>query len=186
MTKMRLFFFFFILILNCHLQSKDLNHSYSAMECYFKIADLKDRDFLINFAVESNDIYQTRSVSKEIARKVFDIPEIVFKKGVVEILILEDKIIGFYTLKPPALSDDWFMYELGHLFVKKGWQNQGFGSLLFNRVIEVASKKGWKKLEWFSDPDAKSFYLKKGALITGSCENLLNPDVDLSIFEYNL
>lgn len=182
MTKVVFSLFF---MLSCYLQGETLS-SCLEMEITFEKANLKDREFLVDFAVQSNDIYQTRVVSEQTAQEIFDIPEIVFKKGIVEVLKCRKEIVGFYTLKPSEISDEWFENELGHLFVKRGEQNRGFGSLLFNRVVQVASQKGWKKLEWFSDPDAKTFYLKQGAVITGSCENLLNPEVNLFIFEYAL
>ncbi|MCB1117969.1 MAG: GNAT family N-acetyltransferase, partial [Chlamydiia bacterium] len=59
-------------------------------------------------------------------------------------------------------------------------------TLLFNRAVETVRLKGWKKLEWISDPNAEIFYLKMGATIIGHCENLLNPGSDLPLFEYYL
>lgn len=170
-----------------HLEGIHLDSCFlPSQEIVFETADPVMRDFLVNFAIESNDIYQTRTASIEVARAVFEVADCVFEKGVVQTLKLNGEIVGFYTLKVHPPSDDWFEHELGHLFVKAGLQNQGFGTLLFNHAISAARSKGWKKLEWLCDPDAESFYLKMGATATGHCENLLNPGVDLPIFEYNL
>jgi len=152
----------------------------------FEKADPSMKQELINLAIHSNDIYQTRTASIDKARAVFDIPDSVFRKGVIEILKHNGKIVGFYTLKVHSPSEQEFEHELGHLFVMAGLQGQGYGTLLFNRAVEKARERGWKKLEWYSDPDAKDFYLKMGGIISAHCENLLNPGVDLPIFKYEL
>jgi GNAT superfamily N-acetyltransferase len=152
----------------------------------FEKADSNSRDFLVNFAIESNDIYNTRTAENKIAKKVFEISDEVFEKGVVEVLKLDGVIVGFYTIKVHKPSKTWFEHELGHLFVKKGFQKKGLGTHLFKRAILKAKLRDFKKLEWLSDPDAEEFYLKMGAVITSTCENLLNPGVDLPVFEYYL
>lgn len=153
-------------------------------ELVFEAASPSIKEYLIDFAIESNDIYHTRTASIDVAREVFDIPDSVFETGAVEVLKLDNEIVGFYTLKLHAPSDDWFEHELGHLFVKAGLQGHGYGTLLFKRALLVAHSKGWEKLNWLCDPDAKDFYLKLGATVIDHCENLLNPGVDLPIFEY--
>ncbi|MDN3506672.1 MAG: GNAT family N-acetyltransferase [Simkaniaceae bacterium] len=162
------------------------SHSTNSKELVFETADPLLREVLINFAIESNDIYQTRSESINVAKEVFDILESDFENGVVQVLKLGEEIVGFYTLKIHMPRADWFEHELGHLFVKAGLQNQGFGTLLFNHAISTARAKGWEKLEWLCDPDAEIFYSKMGATVIGHCENLLNPSVDLPIFVYYL
>lgn len=181
--------FIFYVVTSCnHLESVCCNN-YTILkphEFAFEEADPAIREYLIDFAIESNDIYQTRTANVDVAREVFDISDSVFKNGVVEILKLQGEIVGFYTLKVHPPTEGLFEHELGHLFVKAGLQGKGFGTLLFNRAVEVARSKGWKKLQWLSDPDAEIFYLKMDATITDRCENLLNPTVDLPIFEYQL
>ena len=189
MYKFKFFFFFifFAAISSNHLESVCLdNNTLKSHELIFEEVDPAIREYLINFAIESNDIYQTRIASIDIAREVFDISDSVFKRGVIETLKLNGEIVGFYTLKVHFPSEDWFEHELGHLFVKAGLQSHGYGTLLFKRAVAIARSKGWEKLEWLSDPDAEIFYLKMGATITDHCENLLNPDVDLPVFKYNL
>jgi len=188
-NKVKMFFFFVLLatVSGNHVEGVCVeNSTYLSRELVFEAADPVYREILVNFAIESNDIYNTRTSSLDVAREVFEISDNVFENGVVETLKLDGEIVGFYTLKVYAPSDDWFEHELGHLFVKAGLQGNGFGTLLFKRAISVARARGWKKLEWLCDPDAEIFYLKMGASITGHCENLLNPDVDLPIFEYDL
>lgn len=152
----------------------------------FETADPKDRAFLVDFAVASNDIYRTRTASIELARQVFDLPSEVFSNDLIEVLKLDDEIIGYYALKEPPFSTEGLPYELSALFVKAGQQGKGLGTLLFRRAVAKARSRGWKKLEWISDPDAEVFYQKMGAAVTGYFENLLNPAVDLPVFTYSL
>ncbi|MES2199673.1 MAG: GNAT family N-acetyltransferase [Chlamydiota bacterium] len=162
-------------------------HTSISQEFVFETPASATSEFLVNFAIESNDIYQTRTASIKIARAVFEIVDSVFEKGVVSTLKANGEIVGFYTLKVnDQASDVSFEHELGHLFVKAGLQNQGFGTRLFHHAISTARAKGWKKLEWLCDPDAEVFYSKMGATVKTHCENLLNPSVDLPIFEYSL
>lgn len=153
---------------------------------HFEPAQPQDREFLINFAVRSNDIYQTRIANEEVARMVFDIPESIFINGFVEVLKLDGDIVGFFSLAVYENEEQEPKYKIDHLFVKVGLQGNGFGTALFRRAVEIARAKGWKRLEWLCDPDAEGFYLKMGATIIDHCENLLNPGVDLPIFEYDI
>lgn len=186
--KFLLFILFLTAISSTHLESACLANStlLESDELIFEKADPAIREYLVNFAIESNDIYFIRTASVDIAREVFDISESVFETGVVEVLKLNGEIVGFYTLKVHLPSENEFEHELGHLFVKAGQQGRGYGTHLFKRAVAIARSKGWKKLMWLSDPNAEIFYLKMGATVTGRCENLLNPKVDLPIFVYSL
>ena len=183
-----IFFTVVVIIASCsYLEGVCLDDFSSSLnKLSFEKVDSNSRDFLVNFAIDSNDIYKTRTAEKKIAKKVFDISDEVFEKGVVEVLKLDGEIIGFYTIKVHKPSKTWFENELGHLFVKKGLQKKGLGTHLFKRALLKAKLRDFEKLEWLSDPDAKNFYLKMGATITSTCENLLNPGVDLPVFEYYL
>ncbi|MGA8165014.1 MAG: GNAT family N-acetyltransferase [Waddliaceae bacterium] len=152
---------------------------------HFESASPEDREFLILFAVRSNDIYHTRTASEEVARMVFDIPDSTFNTGFVEVLKLDQEIVGFFSLAIHENEKQERIYKLEHLFVKAGLQGKGYGTRLFQRVVEIAGRERWKRLEWISDPDATGFYLKMGATIIDYCENLLNPGVDVPIFEYD-
>lgn len=154
----------------------------SAGEYSFERAEKEQRDDLVNFAIESNDIYNTRMVSRNVAEEVFAIPDKVFEKGVVEVLKVDGEILGFFTLKRHTPEEEGFPCELGHLFVKAGCQGRGLGTHLFERAIICAKEKGWDELKWVSDPDAEFFYRKMGAEVVDYFDNLLNPGVDLPVF----
>lgn len=165
------------------------SNSYAAIKLnriHFEVADSNQRNYLVDFAIASNDIYRTRTASLKVAQKVFEISAEVFQKKLIYVLKSEDEIIGFVALKSECWDGTTDIGELGHLFIKTGLQKRGFGSLLFNKAIELAREQGFRKLVWISDPDAKDFYLKMGATIMHYDANLLNPTVDVPIFEYIL
>lgn len=149
---------------------------------YFEQASIKNRDYLINFAVESNDIYKTRTAHRDTAKKIFDISEESFISNMVFILKHNAEILGFFALKPKNAYE----CELTHLFVKAGLQNKSYGSLLFSKCLETVDSLGFLKLFWISDPDSANFYFKKGSRIIGYDENFLNPKVDVPLFEFDL
>ncbi len=152
-------------------------------EATFEHANISLREFLINFAVESNDIYNTRKAPVEVAREVFDISPETFTHGVVRILKYKDQILGFFTLK---IDQNVTSCELGLLFVKAGFQKRGLGALLWKEVLSIARARGFKEIFFIADPDSKDFYLNKGCKITGYDENLLNPKVPVPLFKYIL
>lgn len=95
---------------NC-INSRVDSHS----QLTFEKADASMGEYLTSFAVESNDIYQTRTANIEVAREIFHIPLECFEKGFVEILKLEGEIIGFYSLKEHPPYGEGFEQELGLL-----------------------------------------------------------------------
>lgn len=147
---------------------------------YFESASINYREYLIDFSIDSNDIYKTRVSSRETARTVFDISENTFNKKMCFLLKDSETIIGFFALKT---NNDDVIVELSHLFVKAGFQKKGYGSFLFSKAVEISKSLGYSKIFWISDPDAANFYLKKGAKIIGHDQNFLNPKVDVLLFE---
>jgi GNAT superfamily N-acetyltransferase len=152
---------------------------------HFETAQYAQKEFLIDFAIQSNDIYKTRIAGRDVAAQVFDLREDTFTHGVVELLKCGDEILGFFSLKIDKDHKQEHC-ELGHLFVKAGLQGNKLGTWLFEQAITVAREKKFKKMVWICDPDAQEFYVKKGAHITGYDQNLLNPSVPVPLFEYHL
>lgn len=162
----------------CHLQALASSGSNIA----FEFASIEDKNTLINFAIESNDVYKTRTADRDVATKVFDIETSQIEASLVEKLVDQKSknTLGFYALKPSTQPDS---IELGHLFVRPELIKKGLGSVLFKRAIARAKSLGKQRLHWISDPDAEGFYMKMGARMTGVGENLLNPQVPVPLFE---
>ena len=151
----------------------------------FELATSVEKNSLVNFAIESNDVYKTRTAKREVAEEVFDLVDSQFKYGYVEKLVdsKTDAIIGFYSLKKSRKNGS---IELGHLFVRPDLLKKGYGKILFARALEKAKSLDKNSMHWISDPDAEGFYLKMGAYKTGTDENLLNPKVPVPLFEIKI
>ncbi len=142
-------------------------------DLHFEDGHLSDHELLVEFAIDSNDFYQTRRASREYARMVFDIWPETYRSGVIKILKHRDEVVGFFTLI--FYRDIKFACRLGHLFVKPGLQRRGLGSHLFREMVSIARARGCKTVCFFASPDARDFYLKKGCEIVEHLQNSLNP-----------
>lgn len=57
------------------------------------------------------------------------------------------------------------MGELKRMYIEKGYQGKGYGSLLFQKAIEFCKQKGFTKLEFETNKKFKKahdFYQKRG------------------------
>lgn len=153
------------------------------MTVRFVVPTTSQKAFLVDLAVESHDIYGTRKADLTITRNVFDIPDLAFSQRTIEVLEVNNEILGFYCIE---VGSD-YETELTHLFVKAGHQRKGLGSLLFKRCLETARSIGKSEvLSWISDPDSVIFYEKYGADCVGVAGNLLNPGVPVSVMNISL
>ncbi len=74
-------------------------------------------------------------------------------------------LLGFYQLcgEPPA-------GRLEDLFVDPAAIGTGLGRVLFEHAFAAAGRRGFRTLEWESDPNAETFYLHLGAERVGERE----------------
>ena len=158
---------------------------HKTQETTFHTVDVSELNNLVEFAINSNDVYKTRKASRKLAREVFELKPQQAQDGLIEKIIDKNgETLGFYSLKKPYKSENQKIeIELGHIFVKPGFMRQGIGTSLFKRAYKKAQTLNATRMHWISDPDAKNFYLKQGALLIGYDENLLNPNVDVPLFE---
>ena len=91
-------------------------------------------------------------------------------------------VIGFYSLESLSTS----VVELEALFVEPCHIGTGIGKVLINHAIERAKKIGANTMIIQADPNAKSFYLKAGAKLTGEQASLSIPERLLPTFEIEL
>ena len=113
------------------------------------------------------------------AKKYWDYPEAYFRlwrdalKITPEFIANNDvwaavhrgKILGF-----AAISIDKSVAELEHMWVLPKYTGKGIGKQLMNTVIEYCGDAGIRTLRIESDPNARGFYEKMGARLTGFVE----------------
>ena len=78
-------------------------------------------------------------------------------------LIIEEEIVGFYSLLPKSEQQIW----LENLFVQPSLIGSGHGSHLLQHAIEESKKRGFTEIRLESDPNAAYFYLRRGFSIIG-------------------
>lgn len=155
---------------------------------YMVVAKQEDRQQLTELAVESNDIYKTRTAPVSTALEIFSITPEQINDGLVEKLMQKNcsVVLGFYALKTEPSDMAKQRIKLNLLFVNHKYIKQGIGTRLFNRAIDKARSIGMKTMHWISDPDARLFYTKYGATITGLDQNILDPKVPVVLFNMDL
>ncbi len=156
----------------------------AAMPCFsadmmdahsFVSAKPDDAPTLLQLALTSHSNYQTQVVQ----RSAHISPEL-FNTGIIEKLLHNQHIIGFYALD---LTKD--TPTLSHFFIKKNEQSKGYGRTLFARMVAVAAQRKFNTITWASDPHAQGFYLKMGARMvdTGCCAH--NKKILIPVFRYS-
>ena len=84
------------------------------------------------------------------------------------IALVKDQIVGFSTYFTAYYSWSGKAIYLDDLYVMQTYRGLGIGSMLFERVLEIAKNEHCKKVKWqVSNWNSKAieFYLKRGAKI---------------------
>lgn len=92
------------------------------------------------------------------------------------------EIVGYFALAPTSA----FERELEALFVDPPRIGSGYGRILFEYAIEVASKRGAKCLLIQSDPNAAAFYEAVGATNIGYTQSGSIPGRSLPEYKMEL
>ena len=95
----------------------------------------------------------------------------------VAVIERDDRIVGYVHLRPE--SD--VTLELVSLFIDTWAIRQGYGKRLWKYAIAYARQNSYHEVTLEADPNAEPFYLRQGAVITGSRESTLMPGRVLSI-----
>lgn len=72
-----------------------------------------------------------------------------------------DRVVGFAHLMPVEKPETIYLEDL---FVEPDVQGSGVGRSLFNWALVEGGNRGFRWLEWDSDPNASAFYLKMGGV----------------------
>lgn len=92
----------------------------------------------------------------------------------------EGVLQGFYAL---AITGTVASVEL--FFVDPPAMARGIGAALWRDLVAHAAPKA-KRLRIEADPDAEGFYLRMGAVRTGTCASVSIPDRRLPLLHYDL
>jgi GNAT superfamily N-acetyltransferase len=73
--------------------------------------------------------------------------------------LIGDRVVGFAHLMPVETPDTIYLEDL---FIEPDVQGQGIGKALFDWALTEAGDRGYAWLEWDSDPNSATFYVKMG------------------------
>ncbi len=86
--------------------------------------------------------------------------------------LIEERVVGFAHLMPVDVPETVY---LENLFIEPDVQGLGVGRALFNWALVEAGNRGFRWLEWDSDPNASAFYVKMGGEQISHQESTLFP-----------
>lgn len=159
----------------------------TTLQVYFENASLDQASYLTQLALDSNAIYNYRTVTDEEALKVFAVTKNHFDNGIVCLMKSSEEILGFFGLACWKDDNDMIINSLSHLFLKPPYIGQGYGKILFLEAMRMAKEQlGWETLLWKSDPNAAWFYRMMGAKKIGETPCVLSPENKLPLFAYTL
>lgn len=145
---------------------------------YYVTANEDERIALVEFAVVSNERFNSCSVSPDYVREVLNITPEQFKAGYVVKLMHPDSkdILGFYSLRSNPQDYANKKIELQLLYIHPDHTREGLGDRLLKKVIEHVKNLEIQIIHGYSMPESKEFYAKYGAFVTSTEKNLFNPD----------
>lgn len=151
---------------------------------YFRCATSNDAKMLTDIAVESEAFWGYDEEYMDKFRREYEVMPEFINNNIVYVLKDEDNIpIAFYGI---IKSDD--KWELEYLYLKVSYIGKGIGRLLFEHIKYICEKSSISKFSFVTSPQARAFYEKMGAVVTGEIESLvikgrLIPKLEYIVFE---
>ncbi|MDA3851409.1 MAG: GNAT family N-acetyltransferase [Spirochaetaceae bacterium] len=132
-------------------------------------AKARDSKSLTELALSSKAFWKYPKEYSVIWEKELTITKEYIEKNSVFVMELDGNMAAFYSML--CLEEDLpFKSEvlpagvwLDHMFIKPDHILQGYGSLLYQHMVELGCHKEWHKIHILADPNAKGFYEKQGA-----------------------
>lgn len=99
---------------------------------------------------------------------IYGVTEIFINENPTYVIEEEGKIIGFY-----GLSTKKEQTELEYLYMEPEYIGKGYGRHLWNHMIEYCKENGIDNIVFVTNPQARGFYTKLGAVEIGLVESLV-------------
>ena len=128
-----------------------------------KDARTNDAEFLTELSMRSKAYWGYSPDFIEACRAELTLSENEIRKHVVRVAYIAEKPAGYYYLR--KLSEEKF--ELEALFVEPSLVGSGIGTALFKDATSKAAVSGGKLILIQGDPNARQFYLNRGARLIG-------------------
>ncbi|WGU94423.1 GNAT family N-acetyltransferase [Paenibacillus dendritiformis] len=141
-------------------------------------ANLDEADYLSGLAFRSKAHWGYSADFMEACRDDLSITPEQIASAMIYVVEDDSRIKGFIGLEIEngkcLLSD---------LFIEPDAIGKGYGSALYNHIIEAAKGLGVRTVTVHSDPNAENFYLRMGARRIGDIESTVFPGRKLPLLE---
>ena len=146
----------------------------------FREAQEHEGELISHLALESKAYWNYSEEFLQACVEVLTIDAQYIKDNYVFVLEEEDDIVGFFALVTGEET------RLDFLFIHPKFIGQGFGSLLWQYIVIKAKELGIKSFIIDSDPNAKAFYEKMGAVHIGESPSRVLEDRRLPLMKMTI
>lgn len=122
-------------------------------------AETREFEILTDLAVRSEAYWGYDSEFMDRFEKLYGVTEEIISKHPTYVLEENKRIIGFYTIKK-----DFQEASLEYFYIEPNCIGQGYGKVLWNHLTDQCKKMNISQLELVTSPQAKTFYIKMGAV----------------------
>lgn len=133
-------------------------------------ADPKENKVLTELAVSSEAYWGYDKKFLDAFRSIYGLSEDYIMNHPTFVLE-EGEILGFYNL----IEDDEGV-SLEYFYIDPAFIRKGYGSHLWEHLVEFCKNRGILELQFVSSPEARKFYETMGAVVSGETYSKVSAD----------
>ena len=130
-------------------------------------AETIEAEKLTGIAIQSEAYWGYDSDFMEIFKTQYSVTEEFIRENPTFVIEEDGDIIGFYSIMRDGKET-----SLEYLYVEPSYIGKGCGKLLWNHMVDTFKNQGIDEIVLVTSPQAKDFYIKMGAILTGEVESL--------------
>lgn len=130
-------------------------------------AETIEAEILTGIAIRSEAYWGYDADFMETFKTQYSVTEKFIRENPTFVIEEDGDIIGFYSI----MGEDKEV-ELEYLYVEPSYIGKGYGKLLWNHMVDTFKNQGINQIVLVTSPQAKDFYIKMGAVLTGEVESL--------------
>ena len=147
-----------------------------------RFAEIHEADLLSDLCFRSKTFWGYDTAFMEACRESLKINSQQIENGYVLVAADGQSLAGVSAMDPIGNS----AWELDAFFVDPDFIGKGVGRLLFHAVVDLLTQRNCKELKIVSDPQARPFYEKMGALYERDTQSDVFPDRLLPLLKFTL
>ncbi len=131
-------------------------------------AKIKDAMALTHLAIRSEAYWGYDDAFMEKFKAIYHVSEDFIENHPTYMMMEGEKIVGFYGI----LLDEREI-SLEYFFIEPQYIGQGYGKIMWEHLIGECEMLGIKAFTLVTSPQAKDFYIKRGAKLCGEVDSLV-------------